>query len=90
MNNTNYKKGDKVICIRNDGGYENSLTIGESYKVMYIDKIDGAYHVQVKSDDFDEGRVTVFLSRFISTTEYKKIQRKEKLENINNLLSNEF
>ena len=81
MNKPNYKKGDIVVCIKNDG-YRSYLTIGESYKVIGIRKLDGVYYVQIISDDFYNSPVTTVSNRFMILNEFKKIQRKEKLNQL--------
>ena len=81
MNKPNYKKGDIVVCIKNDG-YRSYLTIGESYKVIGIRKLDGVYYVQIISDNFYNSPVTTVSNRFMILNEFKKIQRKEKLNQL--------
>lgn len=85
------KPGDKIVCIQNDD-YDGALTIGKTYEFT-IPK-SGVYphldRVHIRPDDVDDFFINPMITRFISLEEFRISQRKEKLENINNLLPNEF
>lgn len=71
----NWKPGDEIICIQN-AGRTSSLTIGKTYKVIRTYKHYGADEVELLGDC---GTIQAFSSRFTTL----KIQRKEKLEKLN-------
>lgn len=71
-----FKEGDNIICIENAGRSE-CLTVGKAYKVIKVYEEFGANEVGVIGDG--SGHVRAFASRFTTL----KIQRKEKLEKIN-------
>jgi len=87
MNKQKFNIGDIIVCVDNLG-LKLDLTIGKSYKALDIYSDSNIYHVEIISDDDDNGTLCVFCSRFVTSTEYKNIRRKEKLENISNLVLN--
>ena len=74
-----FKPGDKVICITNSG-MSRSITVGKTYIVDSCYVQYGALQIDLIGDE--QPMVGVFASRFISIQKYKKIERKNKLENI--------
>lgn len=81
----NFKKGDKVICISTDGGYERYLTIGKPYDVERIDigKITKLEHIYVSSDVKIPRIVSPLSQNFLTINDFKLKQRKDKLNRLN-------
>ena len=79
-----YSIDDNVICILNDNGYERYLTIGKTYKVLYvyIGKITKLEHIYVNSD-IKHQVIKPLSSQFLTINKFKKFQRKEKLIRLN-------
>lgn len=68
-----WKKGDEIICIDNQGKTYD-LTIGKKYIVDKCYKSYGVYQVDVLGDEIN---VTSFCSRFVTLKELrnKKLQK---------------
>ena len=77
-NSQNWKEGDKIICINNNG-LSCYLTVNKTYRVFRAFRIYKANQIDVIGD---EGYLVhgVFSSRFTTT----KKMRKEKLNKLNN------
>lgn len=70
----NWKKGDEIICINNQGkSYD--LTVGKKYIVAKCYKESGVYQVDLLGDEI---YVSVFCSRFNTLRE----ERNKKLQKI--------
>jgi hypothetical protein len=74
---SNWKKGDKIICIKNSL-YLNELTIGQEYVVIECFMEYGIEHVTLIGN---YGIIAVFSSKFINV----KRLRQEKLEKLEKL-----
>lgn len=82
-----FKRGEKVVCVSTDGGYERYLTIGKIYEIdiIFEGHITNLYHLRVKTDIGEPMFVAPLEMHFLTPNDFKKYQRKEKL-NILNLL----
>jgi hypothetical protein len=74
---SNWKKGDKIICV-NNSLYSHELTIGQEYVVIECFMEYGIEHVTLIGN---YGIVVVFSSKFINV----KRLRQEKLEKLEKL-----
>ena len=80
-----FKRGDNVVCISTDGGYERHLTIGKIYEIdtFYLGNITNLYHICIKSDIGHPMFVKPLEIKFLSPNDFKLKQRKEKLNKLN-------
>jgi len=74
---SNWKKGDKIICVNNDD-YLRDLTLNKEYVVVECIMSYGVEHVKMFGNI---GLIAVYSTRF---TNLKRL-RQEKLEKINKL-----